>query len=418
MSIENNPSKFGESSIISVSLPDDATGIVGVEINGKLYAAKIKDACAIIAVDGLDLGNYTARVTYYGDDKYEPVDSLISVQVIDNFVVTAPDVVKYYSGSERLNVDVYLNGNPLVNEKVIITINGVTYTRFTDKNGHTSLALNLNSKHYTARVEVRGLVENVSVLVKPTIIASDLVKVYRNNSQFYATILDGQGNTLANTNVLFNIHGVFYNRTTNANGVVKLNINLEAGEYILTAYNQVTSEKQSFKVTVLSLICENRDLVKYYKNDSQYVVKIIDEVGNPASGVHVTFNVNGVFYTATTNASGHAKLNINLNPGMYIITAEYAGCKVSNNITVLPVLFATDLVKVYGSDDQFVARLLDGKGNPYPNQNVSFQINNMFYTKTTDSSGHAKLDIRLMRGNYIITSGYNGAKISNKITIT
>lgn len=33
------------------------------------------------------------------------------------------------------------------------------------------------------------------------------------------------------------------------------------------------------------------------------------------AGENVTFNINGVFYTRTTNATGHVSLNINLPEG-------------------------------------------------------------------------------------------------------
>ena len=47
-------------------------------------------------------------------------------------------------------------------------------------------------------------------------------------------------------------------------------------------------------ITVLSKIAENKDLVKYYKNDSQYVVKIIGDDGKPVGeNQTVTFNING-----------------------------------------------------------------------------------------------------------------------------
>ena len=37
---------------------------------------------------------------------------------------------------------------------------------------------------------------------------------------------------------MLNINGVFYNRTTDENGIARLNINLQAGEYIITtSYN-------------------------------------------------------------------------------------------------------------------------------------------------------------------------------------
>ena len=71
----------------------------------------------------------------------------------------------------------------------------------------------------------------------------------------------------------------------------------------------------------------------------------------------------------------------------------------------------------YMDGSQFKAKLVDGNGNPYPKQTVTFNINGVFYNRLTDSDGVAKLNIRLMAGQYIITSSYNGCNIANKITI-
>ena len=122
-------------------------------------------------------------------------------------------------------------------------------------------------------------------------------------------------------------------------------------------------------------------------------------------------------YERKTNASGYAKLNINLEPGNYIITASYGGCNVANNITVLPVLSADDLTKKYGTPEPFIANLVDGQGAPLANATVTFNINGIMYNRTTNETGKAKLNINLMVGEYIITSSYNGANIANKVTV-
>ena len=146
---------------------------------------------------------------------------------------------------------------------------------------------------------------------------------------------------------------------------VTLNINLQAGDYIVTAINTVTGDKHANNIKVLPLITENENLVKYYRNASQYTVRILDENGNPVSaGENVTFNINGVSYTRKTNDSGYAKLNINLIQGDYIITAEYNGCAVSNNITVLSKINTTDLSMKYHDGSKFQAKILDNQGNP------------------------------------------------------
>ncbi len=90
---------------------------------------------------------------------------------------------------------------------------------------------------------------------------------------------------------------------------------------------------------------------------------------------------------------------------------------VFNNITVKSVLSASDLNMTYGDKSKFTAHLLDGEGNPYQGQAIDFNINGVFYSRTTDVNGDGKLNINLMPGEYIITSSYNGYNISNKITV-
>jgi hypothetical protein len=287
--------------------------------------------------------------------------------------------------------------------------------------------INLNSGEYPAAVYYKGNDKydpakiNSKVTVLATVNGTDVTKVFKNGTQYYATFVDGQGKYLANgTTVTFNINGVEYKRQINGNeGKARLNINLPQGEYIITAINPVTTEMAANNITVLSKIAENSDLVKYYKNDSQYVVKIIGDDGNPVGeNETVTFNINGMMYERKTNASGHAKLNINLPPENYVITASYGGCDVSNNITVLPVLSAEDLTKKYGDTTPFIANLVDGQGNPLANATVQFNINGRFYDRPTNETGQVILNINLIAGEYIITSSYNGANIANKVTIT
>lgn len=58
---------------------------------------------------------------------------------------------------------------------------------------------------------------------------------YRDGTQFKANLLNGQGNAFAGQSVIFNVNGVFYSWTTDVNGIARLNINLMAGEYIITS---------------------------------------------------------------------------------------------------------------------------------------------------------------------------------------
>ena len=373
----------------------------------------------MVDVNGTDIAVYfeATGATILG------LHQMVIVEQENILLIQAPDVEKYYNGTERFVVTVTnFQGNPVVNQSVNITINGRTYTKNTDENGTASIALGLNSGVYnvTTAIDNNTFVDSV-VTILSTVNGTDVVKMYGNATQYYATFLDSEGKYLADgTTVKFNINGVMYERKVSGNkGLAKLNINLPAGEYVITAMNLVTGEKAANNITVLSTITENKDITKFYRNATQYTVKIIGEDGNVVgAGEPVTFNINGVFYTRETDEFGIAKLNINLPPGDYVITAEYKGCKVSNDIKVLSVLTADDISMKYYDGTQFVATLVDGQGKPYAQQTIRFNINGVFYNKVTDSFGQAKLNINLLPGEYIITSSYNGLNTANKITIT
>ena len=412
----------GENVTINVELPNDATGNVKTTINGKTYSSQVKDGKATITIPNLVKGEYNLNIIYSGDKNYNPTETKVNVTVKEGSdIISAPDVTKYYSSPERFTVKLtdYL-GNPLANKTVTITINNAIYTRTTDANGIASIALGLNSGTYNVTTTTNNQSVDSVVTILPTIYGKDIVKVFRNATAYYATFLDSNGKTLAEGSaVTFNINGVMYTRYVDSEGKAKLNINLQQGKYIITAINPVTGERHANNITVLSLITGNSDLVKYYRNDSQYVVTILGNDGNPVgAGETVTFNINGVFYTRQTNASGQVKLNINLNAGDYIITTEYKGCMVANNIKVLPILSAEDIKMKYRDGTKFVATLVDGQGKAYAYQTVQFNINGILYNRITDSAGQAKLNINLMAGEYIITSNFNGYNIANKITIS
>ena len=418
--------KEGVNSTVGVDLPKDAEGTVTVEIEGKKYTANIINGTAKVNIHGLSVGDYNITTTYSGDAKYVSMTKKGNITVIPNMDVNlyVDDVVMIYHDGTRLVAKLTdYQGRPIVNDIIYFTINGKTYAKTADDNGTVSMGLNLDSKVYTATVsynesEVYSKIsKNVTVTINPTVISEDLVKMYQNDTRFYVKFTDSTGKALTKTTVKFNIHGVFYTKKTDKNGVADLGIMLRPGEYILTAYNPVTGEEKGFNITVKSLIVQS-DLTKYYLNASKFQATIYDKNGSLAVGKNVTFNINGVFYTKTTDSNGVVSLAINLRPGEYIITTMYEGLAVGNNIVVLPTLVTRDLNMTYGDGSNFTAQTLDGQGKPLANQNVTFNINGVFYNKVTNDNGVASLTMRLMSGKYIITSYWNDFQTGNTIIIS
>ena len=339
-------------------------------------------------------------------------------------VIYGEDLSMYYKNGSRYEVSIYQDGKIINSQnndsKVIFNVNGVNYTKEL-VNGKASIGINLNPGNYTITTFYHytdGLAtktNNIEVL--STILANDVVKFFRNGTQYCAKFLDGCGSPLVNASVMFNINGVFYKKQTDDNGMAKLNINLRPGVYILTAMHPDALMYGS-NITVLSTILAN-DVVKFFRNGTQYCAKFLDGCGSPLVNASVTFNINGVLYKKQTDYEGIARLNINLFPGKYILTAMHPdGLMYGYNITVLSTIHGDDIVKFFRNGTQYCAKFLDGCGSPLVNASVMFNINGVFYKKQTDDNGMAKLNINLFPGEYILTAIHlNGEEKANIIKV-
>ena len=339
-------------------------------------------------------------------------------------VIYGEDLSMYYKNGSWYEVSIYQDGKIINSQnndsKVIFNVNGVNYTKEL-VNGKASIGINLNPGNYTITTFYHytdGLAtktNNIEVL--STILANDVVKFFRNGTQYYAKFLDGCGSPLVNASVIFNINGVFYKKQTDDNGMAKLNINLRPGVYILTAMHPDTLMYGS-NITVLSTILAN-DVVKFFRNGTQYCAKFLDGCGSPLVNASVTFNINGVLYKKQTDYEGIARLNINLFPGKYILTAMHPdGLMYGYNITVLSTIHGDDIVKFFRNGTQYCAKFLDGCGSPLVNASVTFNINGVFYKKQTDYNGMARLNINLFPGEYILTAIHlNGEEKANIIKV-
>ena len=421
MNVSVSDSDSASNVTFTVDFDHVANGFVFVTIGGVTYNATVSGKEAKVIVPPLAVGKYDAIVSYNG-----VVNKTVAVNISPdrNPVLNISDIVMIYKdGTRMVAVLTDYKGNPIANATVYFTINGVTYVRTTDANGSASIGLNLGSGVYGASVYYNGsdmydkVSKNITVTINPTVLADDLVKMYKNDTKFSAKFTDSTGKALVNSDVRFNINGVFYTRTTDANGVASLAINLRPGDYILTAYNPVNGEQKGVTITVKSLIVQN-DLTKYYLNASRFQATIYNKDGSLAVNKNVTFNINGVFYIRTTDAYGVVSLAINLRPGDYIITTIFDGLDIGNKVTVLPTLVTKDLNMKYLDGSNFTAQTLDSQGKALANQTVSFNVNGVFYHRITNEDGIASLRIRLMAGEYIITSYWNNFQTGNTIKIS
>ena len=247
---------------------------------------------------------------------------------------------------------------------------------------------------------------------------------YKNGTRFMINLTDENGNGLANQTVSILINGVTYDRITDSNGSASIAVNLYSGLYHVTVSYKGTTEyapaSTTSEVKVMPTI-NSGDVTKFYKNGTQYYATFLDGYGNPLINTTVRFNINGVFYNRVTNDKGVAKLNIQLRPANYVLTAYNPnnGYQCGYTIKVLPTVLAEDLNKLYLDKNQFYATFLQGDGTPLVNTNITFNINGVFYNRVTNDEGVAKLNIRLSSGKYILTAYHplDGYDIGYTVTI-
>ena len=379
----------------------------------------------IVRYENLTIGNYTVDAFYSGDDHYLPSNATAKFSVLPKENITMTINVSSVTEGQNTTIDVILPKDAILGN-VTATVDGKNFTASVVSSDVKIIIPDLAAGNYTVPVTYSGnfkynsYSQDVNITVYPksdvVIVAENVTKYYGGPERFVANIYDSEGNPLVNKSVNITINGITYTRTSDDNGTVSMAIRLGSGTYDVTTQVDNTTLKSS--ITVLSTVTGS-DITKYYKNATQYSVKVYNTNGTAVGkGEVVTFNINGIFYNRTTDENGIATLNINLPSSNYIITSDYKGCRIANNITVLPVLNATDISMKYLDGTQFKVNLVDGQGKPYKDQFVRFNINGKFYDRLTDSNGQAALNIRLPAGEYIITSSFNGANIANKITIT
>ena len=339
----------------------------------------------------------------------------------EDYKLYADDLTKFYKGNESFVA--YLtdvDGNVLEGKTINLYINGREYKRITDEKGMISLAINLAAGNYTIFVNYGNLTQMRKITVLSTVVGSDIVKYFRNGTQYSARFFDTEGNVLKNTAVQFNINGIFYTRTTNDEGIAILNINLSPAEYILTAINPVNGEMSSNYIKVLPIIT-GEDLYMSFKDGSKYEVRLVDGQGNPVAGATITLNILGVFYHKITDNNGIARLTINLNPGEYIITASYGGAATSNHIYVslTKSVLAFNKVQNVNKQKPYPIIYLNKNGNYLINEKVVVSVDGTDYKLTTDNEGTAYLNLNLKEGIHVIstTNPVDGTNSSTLLTI-
>ena len=373
---------------VPVEVPVVANGTMDVETEDGAVVATLTDS------EGNPIANATISAVVDGEEQNFTTDEngKVSVPIADNATVelsyTDPEngaTVKYATkvvtnvvevpvevpepkanatvelttedGSSVTVTVKDLDGNPIANASAVASINGEETNITTDSEGKATIPLSGNS---TVKVSFTDPANNATTSNEMSItvinnITEKIIEVIPNRTEtvieysdmnttsvvvgvdgrigefFNATLKDINGNPLVNKTVQIGFNGKTYNRTTDENGHVELQINLKvAGRYTFAlAYLGDEYYNGTFEVALITVEAQKAKLTtasKTYKASAK--TKSISATfksasGNAIPGIKVSFTVNGKTYTAKTNSKGVVTVKVSLNKkGTYNFTAK------------------------------------------------------------------------------------------------
>lgn len=134
------------------------------------------------------------------------------------------------------------------------------------------------------------------------------------------------------------------------------------------------------------------------------------DLDNPLSNKTVSFHIDGIDCSNTTDNDGIAGVSIRLNPGNYTVVSSFAGddtygaSNLSSNLEIFSTIRAEDISKYYGGSEKFSATFLDCGGSPLRETQVNITVNGKVTSIKTDINGSVSLAMDFKPGTYTVLS--------------
>lgn len=294
----------------TISLPN-ATGNLTVSVEGKNYTAELKDGKATVKITDLDPGNYTATVTYSGDDNYKGssiessfvVKEKVPIDANSTLYVTIPD------GSPNPVFSINLTD---ATGNLTVTIGNKTYTKELVNGSATIVVDDLNHGSYNATITYSGddkypsISKNTTITIpKPVLKASNVNAVYSAKA-YYKVLVTVNGKAVAGENVSIKLNGITYSAITDKYGyaVFKVKTNVKPKKYVIISSYKGVQVKNIVKVA--HVIKAKNYNVKKSKKVTKVKIKLKKVDGKYLKNKKLKIKFKGKFYNVKTGKKGVA----------------------------------------------------------------------------------------------------------------
>ena len=453
--------------IYSINLPSDASGVLTVSVDNNNFTKEVSDGVAQVVLNDLAPGNYTASVSYSGDNKYENIefdDSLISIdKLFCDISVTAKDIDV---GETAL---ISVNLSPIAEGSVIVNFGGSDYSVDIKNNSGVLSVPDLVAGNYSIVVRYTGddvymscenttsfnvLKVNLPVTNETITISNEgnySIYLPKDATGTLTVSVDGKSHSqdLINgkaTVIIPELGEGSHNITVTYSGDSKYSSIFKSDIVVINPVNSTDDNATdvnttSDNTTGNATVGNNSDNTTDVNSTGNVTnpVNVPDEAFSvPSSGSEysislpsdasgtLTVTVDGVQYSQNLTNGKVTVVIPELAEGSHNITVTYSGDSKYASITKssvvvkehVPVikLTASNLNMLYTSGKYFKVRLTsDGKA--LPNQKIKITINGKTYARTTDKDGYASLKISLPPKAYTVKATYGNLTITKKVTV-
>ncbi len=335
----------GTSPSFSIDLPG-ASGNLTVTVDGKNYTKELVDGKATVQISDLPAGNYTATVTYTGDETHNAASIPASFKVEDK---ETPDPSKALDVNvpEGSTNPVFSINLPNATDNLTVKIGNKTYTKELVNGSATIVVDDLNPGLYNATVTYSGdkkyasISKNTTFTVPTPKLAGKNVSVIYSANANYRVLVTANGKAVIGEKVTIKFNGKTYTITTDKNGyaTLKLATQIKAKKYTVTA--EFKGVKTSNMVTVKHLIKAKKVKTKKSKKVLKIKVKTKKLNGKFLKGKKLKLKLKGKTLKAKINKKGVATFKVKKNilkklkvGKKYKYKVSYGKDKVTKKITV------------------------------------------------------------------------------------
>ena len=306
----------GESSIVYVVLPGDATGNVSILIDGKEVSnATVTNGSAKVTMPVLIAGYYAVEVKYSGDSKYASISKTSSLHVPVDATNSTTINIDLAVGSKSPKFNITLPDD--AKGHVVVSVNGVDYYAAVENGTAIVTVPSLDYGSYSVNVTYSGddkygsLMKNTTAVIPKPVLTANSIRIFYTNAYNYKVRVTIDGKAVANQYVTFKFNGNTYKRLTDSNGYATLKlpkVKPSKNKYTITmTYNDVTLSKQ---IKVNSIIVAKNLKAKKSAKYLKIKVKLKRVANKVQKGKKITLKFKGKKYKAKTNKKGIATFKI------------------------------------------------------------------------------------------------------------